>query len=228
MSLSKFAGLSKKRFWIALAATMIGVIVTRADTVKLKDGNVLEGDIVSETLTNVTMEVELARGTIANMQIIPRDEIDTIARSTAEERTAREMNREFNAALRYRLDPSHTFDPAYYDKILNGVFRRYLTKYPDSPHTARIQELITQWEAERDQARMRRQEANLSRKTAPSETHETISSRQPITKTKFGPTQGFDNNPELLSSIWNWLGENWYIPVGVVLVGLWLLGRAYS
>ena len=124
--------------------------VARADTIKLKDGTVLEGEILSETPTNLSVEVVLAGGRIISTEVLALTNIAGIVRLTPAEKRARLMQREFARMQAYALNSNTSFAVDYYDRVITDIFRRFLNEYPGSPHAAEVTERLTQWQAERD------------------------------------------------------------------------------
>jgi hypothetical protein len=127
--------------WLALGAA-------RADTVRLKTGEIFEGMILTETDTNITLEVEHAGGTILSTERFNRDKIAEIVRSTPEQLAQRAMERAFANTRKYRLDPMTSYAPDYYHLVIDGVLLRFLADYPDSPHTNAVEAKLHEWVTE--------------------------------------------------------------------------------
>jgi hypothetical protein len=122
--------------------------IASADTLRLKNGTIYEGTILSEAESNVTFEVERAGGTILTTETFGRDEIAELTRSTPEEQAQHAMERAYANTRRYRLDPMTSYSPDTYRLVIDDVLRRYLADYPDSPHTAEVQAKLKDWIAE--------------------------------------------------------------------------------
>jgi tetratricopeptide (TPR) repeat protein len=137
------------RFFI-LVLLAGGLLGARADTVRLKTGETIEGTILSETNAIVTIEVEHAGGTILATQTFRKDEIAEIRRSTPEEIAQRNMERAFASTQKYRLDPKTSYSPDYYRLVIDGALRKFLTDYPDSPYTNVVAAQLRQWVAEQE------------------------------------------------------------------------------
>jgi hypothetical protein len=120
----------------------------RADTVRLKNGETYEGSILSETNATVSIEVEQAGGTILTTRTFRRDQIAEIRRSTPEDIAQRNMERAFARTQRYRLDPNTSYSPEYYRLVIDGVLKKFLADYPDSPYTNVVAAQLRQWMAE--------------------------------------------------------------------------------
>ena len=126
------------------------VLLAHADTVKLKDGTVLEGDIVSEDDTQLTVEVKFAAGTITSKRTVRKTDVVQITRLTEEQKAQRAMERAFEQVQEYQLDPNTSEPLSYYDHVVNDVFRPFLRLYPNSPHEEEVNKKIAEWTAERD------------------------------------------------------------------------------
>jgi type II secretory ATPase GspE/PulE/Tfp pilus assembly ATPase PilB-like protein len=135
-------------FWL-LIASAAWVSVAFGDTVRLKDGTVLEGNITSEDPFQITIITEHAGGTIFRPETIRKSDIAEITRLSATERRQREMLQAFGKIQNYRLDPQNTFPAAHYHDVIENHLRPFLTKYPDSPHANTVAEKLALWEAER-------------------------------------------------------------------------------
>ncbi len=141
-----------RQWWVAggLAVALGWALPGAADTVKLTDGTVLEGDITAETTYSVTINVEFSGGTIRQKREIPRTEIAEIKRLTADEKRQAQMQKDYQTLLKSRLDPSRSFSVAQYDETINKVFQAFLTLYPNSPYESQVIATMQAWQAERD------------------------------------------------------------------------------
>jgi hypothetical protein len=134
----------RARGWL-VSLVSIGFVVTAvagADTIRLKSGTVLEGTILAEDDQQITIEVQLAGGTITQREIVNKSDVVEITRLTEEEKAYRQIQR-------IQLDPNSSFPLAQYDSVINEVLRPFLTRYPDSPHSDEIKAKLAEWEAER-------------------------------------------------------------------------------
>jgi hypothetical protein len=127
--------------WLALGSA-------RADTVRLKTGETLEGTLLTETDTNITVEVEHAGGTILSTEIIDRNQIAEIVRSTPEQLAQRAMERAYANTRKYQLDPMTSYSLDYYRLVIDGILLRFLADYPDSPHTNAVEAKLHEWVVE--------------------------------------------------------------------------------
>jgi hypothetical protein len=138
--------------WIACLAfsTLCLAAVVRADTVKLNDGTVVEGDILSEDETQLVINAEFASGTITEKQTLNKSDIAQVTRLTPEQKAARDMERAYRKLQQYQLDPNTSGPLSYYDQAIDDVFRPFLQQYPASPYTNAVANMISLWQADRD------------------------------------------------------------------------------
>src|SRR5258708_40333320 len=108
--------------WVMLAMGL--VICARADSVRLNNGTVLEGEILSEDDIQMVIEVALAGGTILKRETIKKAEIAQIKRLTLEQKAERAMEAAFKDLQRYQLDPSTSRAVSYYDQVITEVLRK--------------------------------------------------------------------------------------------------------
>jgi outer membrane protein assembly factor BamD (BamD/ComL family) len=121
-----------------------------ADTVTLKDGTVLEGDITAEDGSSVSIHLEFAGGTITETRHINKADIAKIVRLTPEQRAAEQLKRDYAALEQYQLNPNFSYRLDYYDQVVRDNFNKFLANHPDSPYASNITVRIAQWEVERD------------------------------------------------------------------------------
>ncbi len=135
---------------LILAAWLLAGLCARADTVKLKDGTTLEGEIVAEDDSTIAILLEFAGGTITQTRHISKADIAGITRWTPQQKAERETQREYENLEKYQLNPVNSYPAEYYDQVISNVFRAFLAKHPDSPDTTNVTARITEWKAERD------------------------------------------------------------------------------
>lgn len=118
----------------------------RGDTFKLKNGTSVEGDVVTETDTEYTVEQARAGGSIRTRTSVLKADVAEIVKTTAEKKA----ERVYQDTLRYKLDPNQSYTKDYYDRVLEGVFRKFLTDCPQSAFDKEMKDRIAEWEKERD------------------------------------------------------------------------------
>jgi hypothetical protein len=136
--------------WLLLVVFALVAVCARADTVTLKDGTVLEGDITAENDSSVSIYLEFAGGTITEKRKINKSDIARIVRLTPEQRAAWEAKRDYERIEKYQLNPSISYQLDYYDRVVRNVFHKFLADHPNSAYTSNVTARIAQWEAERD------------------------------------------------------------------------------
>ena len=140
----------KRMHWLFGIVSMICLAwLARADTVKLKDGTLLEGTITEEDAISITIQMEDANGAVTGKRWALKSDIAEIHRTTPEEKAARDMELAFPPLQKLQLDATKSFQLEYYDRTLSNVFQKFLTDYPNSSHTNEVRDKIAEWEAER-------------------------------------------------------------------------------
>ena len=129
-----------------LIVVVLAAIPAGADTVKLKDGTVVEGDITAENDTALSIYLEFSGGTITQTRQINKADIAQIIRWTPAQRA----EHDYENLQKYRLNPNESFKVDYYDRIIEDIFRKFLTQHPDSPFTSNVTERVAEWRAERN------------------------------------------------------------------------------
>lgn len=154
MSPSRYAAPGNKstrtRHCLLLMALVLGGFCAHADTVKLKDGTVLEGDITTEDDATLSIYLEFSGGTITQTRQINKADVAGVIRWTPEQKAAWQAKRDYQSLQKYRLNPKNSYAVGDYDQIINDVFRRFLTEHPDSIYASNVTERIVEWKAERD------------------------------------------------------------------------------
>ncbi len=135
---------------LILIVWLLAGLCARADTIKLKDGTTVEGEIVAEDDSTVAILLEFAGGTITQTRHIDKADIAGITRWTPQQKAERETQREYENLQKYQLNPVNSYPVDYYDQVLSNVFRAFLTQHPDSPDASNVTARIVEWKAERD------------------------------------------------------------------------------
>ena len=135
---------------LILAACTLAGFCARADTVKLKDGTALEGEIVAEDDSTVAILLEFAGGTISQTRHISKADIAGIIRWTPEQRAKRQATRDYEKLQKYQLNPSTSYAAEYYDQVITNDFHKFLADHPNSSYASNVTERIVEWKAERD------------------------------------------------------------------------------
>ena len=136
------------RYVFAILVLMTALAL-RADTLKLKDGNVLEGEVTAEDDSSVSIYLEFSRGTITQTRRIDKADIAEIVRWTPEQKENWRLQRDYERLQTYRLNPKDSYLLEYYDHTIDGVFQKFLNDHPNSPYTSNVTARIADWMAER-------------------------------------------------------------------------------
>ncbi|HXI83458.1 MAG TPA: hypothetical protein VNL17_05135 [Verrucomicrobiae bacterium] len=137
-------------YCLILAVWLLAGLYARADTVKLKDGTALEGEIVSEDASSLSILLEFAGGTITQTRRVDRADIAAVIRWTPEQRAEHQIARDYENLQKYQLSPSDSYRVEYYDQVISDVFGAFLKEHPNSPYASNVTERIVGWKAERD------------------------------------------------------------------------------
>jgi hypothetical protein len=238
--------------WIAV---WLALGWARADTVHLKTGETLEGSILRETDTNITVEVELAGGTILSTAIISRDQIAEVVRSTPEQLAQRAMERAYANTRKYQLDPMTSYAPDYYRLVIDGVLLRFLADYPNSPHTNAVEARLHEWVIEQgtvasgkakyngiwmraeEVARLRTEarahsNTNPDKTTAktpsPSASGKASASDLAATPTMETATAGTAAQRDVVDQVGGFIRQYWVVGIIAVVVVLWLCVHIFT
>lgn len=122
-----------------------------ADTLDLKNGTQVEGDILSENEQAILIEVQFDNATITSRRTYMKSDVAQIVRTPPETRKKEKMEMWYQRVMQYQLNPKTSYQTDYYDRVLKEVFQRYQEVFPESPHKKQIKELEAQWMAEREQ-----------------------------------------------------------------------------
>ena len=128
----------------------LGTGLAFADTIKLKNGTLLDGDITAETPASISIEITFASGHIASTTIVPVSNIVEIVRLNPAQKRAQQLQRDVTQFQSYTLNSNVSYAVEYYDRVLSGVFRKFLQAHPGSPYEAELNDRIKEWQTERD------------------------------------------------------------------------------
>lgn len=120
-----------------------------ADTLRLKNGTSVEGDIVSENEQAILIEVSFDNGDITTRRTYLKSDISGVDRTAPEEKKKQKADLWYHRVMKYQLNPKTSYQIDYYDRVLKEVFQKYQEVFPESPHLKEIQALEAQWKAER-------------------------------------------------------------------------------
>lgn len=114
------------------------------DSVTLNNGEVIQGEIVSETDAQVVVEVSNYNKTITSHKSILKSDIKTIQRESAQQKQERLA---YEALAKLQLNPNQEQSKDYYTQGITE-FEKFLRDYPNSDKAAIIQQRLEAWRAE--------------------------------------------------------------------------------
>jgi len=116
----------------------------KADTVTLNSGEVLQGRILSETDTQVEVEVSLYHGSIITKRQVLKTDIQSIVRENLEQQ---QENAAYEALSKYTLNPNHELTRNQYAAGI-AAFQKFQATYTNSSFAADINKRIADWRTE--------------------------------------------------------------------------------
>jgi hypothetical protein len=140
---------------IALLCALLVVPRVWADSVILNNGDVVRGEIISETDTQVTIRVANRNGTIIHSESIPKSNIKAIDRETPEARAGRnargqledEETAAYMAFSGFQLIPNQELSTAEYARGI-AACNAFVGKYPKSKFLGDVQQRLAAWRDE--------------------------------------------------------------------------------
>jgi chromosome segregation ATPase len=131
--------------WILVSLLFLGSsAVLRADTLTLKSGEIVEGQIVSETETQIEIEASLYHGTIFSRKQVDKSDIQSIARETLEQKQEKEA---YANLAKFTLNPNQELTKDQYAAGI-AAFEKFQTKFTNSTAVAEINQHLVDWRAE--------------------------------------------------------------------------------
>jgi hypothetical protein len=139
------AGGTMKVSLLVLATLFLALPRVYPDSVTLNTGEVVQGDILSETETQLEMRVVNYNRTITSRRTILISDIAKIDRETPRQK---EERRAYEALEdRFRLDPNREWSKPQYESGIEA-FNNYLKTYPDSKFVGDVQKRLSLWKDE--------------------------------------------------------------------------------
>ncbi|MGD0651591.1 MAG: hypothetical protein ABSA97_10715 [Verrucomicrobiia bacterium] len=126
---------------VVLACSFLLISHAFADLLTLNSGEVIRGEIVSETDTQIVLQISNYNRTIITRQLILKSDIKTIERESAQQK---QEWRAYEALDRIQLDPNCEFSKAGYESGIEA-FNRYLATYPNSRFVADVRQRLSLW-----------------------------------------------------------------------------------
>lgn len=116
----------------------------RADTVTLNSGEVITGEIRSETETQVEIETSNAKRTVFQTKQISKSAVRAVVHETAEQKRARA---DYEKLAQYQLNPNQELTPAQFSAGLSA-FQSFLKVHPASAFAPELSHRIVAWQTE--------------------------------------------------------------------------------
>lgn len=113
----------------------------KADTVYMKDGSQVKGQIIEEGPNGVTIEY-FATATIKDQKNVAKADIDRIDKTTPDQKDFEELGN-LNT-------PATVMDSSFYDPLVDRKLPEFISKYPDSTHNAEVNERLKTLTEERN------------------------------------------------------------------------------
>jgi len=116
----------------------------KADTLTLNSGEVLEGQILSETDTQIEIEASFYNGTITSRREVPKADIKSIVRESVEQKQEKAA---YAALGKYALNPNQEWTK---DQYVTGIaaFEKFLGTYTNSSFAADVKRRLADWRSE--------------------------------------------------------------------------------
>ena len=133
----------QRRLLVILTALM-ALNRTSADSVLLKDGSEISGEIVSDGDVAVVVEYAVTP-TIKDQKTIPRDQIVKLTKLTKDEKAFLSMGS--------RATPSTVLDTSFYDPLIDKKLPEFLGQFPYSKHISEVREDFRSMTAERERVK---------------------------------------------------------------------------
>jgi len=131
--------------WIFVGLLLLGLTAPlKADTLTLKSGDVLEGQIISETETQIEIRVSLYRGTIFSTRQVDKADVQSIVRETPEQKQEKAA---LASLTKYTLNPNQELTKDQYAAGI-AAFEKFQAKFTNSAAAVEINQRLVDWQAE--------------------------------------------------------------------------------
>ena len=127
--------------WLLLPLNIPGAF---AATVTLNSGEVMEGTILSETNSEIRLQMANENRTIIFTRVLQKSDVKSIIRDTPEQLAQQAA---YCALDKYKLYPSQELTAAQYKQGIDA-FEKFLSDYPSSSHVEEIRNKLADWKAE--------------------------------------------------------------------------------
>lgn len=134
----------KFRITLLQALLLCPVFSVVADSITLKDGKILKGDVINDGPDGLLIEY-FVTSTIKDQKLVSKDEIATISVTPADEKAFQDLGS--------LATPQTVLDTSFHDQLIEKKIPEYIKQYPYSRHLTELREDLRSLEAER--ARLR-------------------------------------------------------------------------
>jgi len=121
------------------------VLSVMADSITLKDGKVLKGDVINDGPDGILIEY-FVTPTIKDQKLVSKDEIAMISVTPADEKAFQDLGS--------LTTPQTVLDTSFHDQMIETKIPAFIKQYPYSRHLTELREDLRSLEAER--ARLRK------------------------------------------------------------------------
>ena len=111
-----------------------------ADSIKLKNGTVLEGKILEETTDSITIEYKVTKS-INDIKTVKRSDVLEIQKEPEDEKAFKKLNG--------ILPTDDLLSAEEYDEIINGSLTEFLNTFPASKLKGKVQEVVDELKKEK-------------------------------------------------------------------------------
>ena len=129
---------------LLILAAILSLDRTSADSLRLKDGSEISGEIVSEGDASVVVEYAVTP-TIKDQKAIPRDQIVKLTKVTKDEKAF--------LSLGSRATPPTVLDTSFYDLLIDKKLPEFIGQFPYSRHISEVREDLRSMSAERERVK---------------------------------------------------------------------------
>lgn len=126
------------------ALLLCPVLSVMADSIRLKDGKILKGDVINDGPDGLLIEY-FVTSTIKDQKLVSKDEIAMISVTPSDEKAFQDLGS--------LATPQTVLDTSFHDQLIEKKIPEYLKQYPYSRHLTELREDLRSLEAER--ARLR-------------------------------------------------------------------------
>lgn len=119
-------------------------VALRADSITLKDGRELKGDVIEDGPDGVLIDY-FVTATIKDQKLVPKDDIAKLSVIPADEKAF--------AGMGSLTSPATVLDTSFYDALIEKKIPEFLAKYPYSRHLTEVRNVQESLEAERSRIR---------------------------------------------------------------------------